>query len=47
MTGAHDGKSIVYVLKNGGWHIIEQGIGGIIIGLIYGRMGNQVYEKRK
>ncbi len=38
MTGAHDGKSIIYVFKNAGWHMIEQGIGGIIIGLIYGRV---------
>ncbi len=38
MTGAHDGKSIIYVFKNAGWHMVEQGIGGIIIGLIYGRM---------
>lgn len=40
MTGAHDGKSIIYVFKNAGWHMIEQGIGGIIIGLIYGRIKN-------
>lgn len=38
MMGAHEGKSILYVLQNSGWHIIEQGIGGIIIGLIYGRI---------
>ena len=38
MTGAHDGKSVIYVIKNAGWHIIEQGIGGIIMGLIYGRL---------
>ncbi len=38
MSGAHEGKSIIYVLKNGLWHMVEQGIGGIITGLIYGRM---------
>jgi len=38
MTGAHGGKSIIYVCKNAGWHMIEQGIGGIIISVFYGRM---------
>lgn len=38
MAGAHEGRSIAYVFKNAGWHIIEQGIGGVIIGLIYGRL---------
>ena len=37
MTGAHGGKSIVYVFKNAVWHMVEQGIGGIFIGLIYGK----------
>ncbi|TKJ40490.1 hypothetical protein CEE37_09255 [candidate division LCP-89 bacterium B3_LCP] len=37
MAGAHEGKSIIYVFRNAGWHIIEQGIGGIIIGLIHGK----------
>jgi len=36
MVGAH-GESILYVLKNSVWHVVEQGIGGIIIGLVYGR----------
>ena len=27
MTGAHGSNSIVYVFKNTGWHIVEQGIG--------------------
>ena len=40
MTGAHDGKDIVYVFKNAGWHMVEQGIGGMIMGLIYGEMEN-------
>jgi ubiquinone/menaquinone biosynthesis C-methylase UbiE len=35
MAGAH-GESISYVFKNAGWHLIEQGIGGIMIALIYG-----------
>ena len=36
MAGAH-GDSISYVFKNAVWHMIEQAVGGIIIGLIYGR----------
>jgi hypothetical protein len=35
-AGAH-GSSISYVLKNAVLHMFEQGIGGIIIGIIYGR----------
>lgn len=34
MAGAH-GESISYVLKNGLWHIIEQGFGGMIISIVY------------
>ena len=34
MAGAHD-DSVLYVFKNSAWHIVEQGIGGLIIGLIY------------
>ena len=30
MAGAH-GTSIMYVIKNSLWHIVEQGIGGVII----------------
>lgn len=37
MAGAH-GDSILYVFKNAALHIIEQGVGGIIIGLVYGRI---------
>lgn len=37
MAGAH-GDSISYVFKNGAWHMIEQGAGGIIIGFIYGKL---------
>lgn len=36
MAGAH-GESILYVLKNAAWHVVEQGVGGIVVGLIYGR----------
>lgn len=38
MAGAHEGESILYVFKNGAWHMVEQGIGGIIIGLIFGKV---------
>ena len=34
MAGAHGG-SVAYVIKNAIWHIIEQGLGGIVISLIY------------
>ena len=37
MAGAH-GDPISYVFKNGLWHMVEQGLGGIIVGLIYGRI---------
>lgn len=37
MVGAH-GDSIIYVLKNGLWHMVEQGLGGMIVGLIYGKI---------
>ena len=33
MAGAHE-SSIIYEIKNTIWHMIEQGIGGIIIALI-------------
>ena len=36
MAGAH-GDSIIYVFKNSAWHLVEQGLGGVIIGLIYGK----------
>ena len=38
MAGAH-GDSMIYLFKNAAWHMIEQGIGGIIIGLVYGKIG--------
>lgn len=34
MAGAH-GESISYVFKNGLWHIIEQGLGGMVISIVY------------
>ena len=34
MAAAH-GEPLLYVFKNGAWHMVEQGLGGIIIGLIY------------
>lgn len=37
MAGAHS-TSIPYVFKNAAWHIVEQGIGGIIIGLVYWKL---------
>lgn len=36
MADAH-GDSITYVIKNGVWHMVEQGVGGIVIGLVYGK----------
>ncbi len=36
MAGVHD-TSIIYEIKNTLWHMFEQGIGGIIIALIYGK----------
>jgi len=32
-AGAHDG-SLAYILANGAWHLVEQGVGGAIIALI-------------
>ena len=37
MAGAHGG-SISYVFQNAAWHVAEQGAGGIVIGLVYGRI---------
>lgn len=36
MAGAH-GSSLVYVLKNSAWHMVEQGIGGLVLALLYPR----------
>lgn len=37
MAGAH-GTSIMYVLQNAAWHMVEQGVGGIVTGVLYARM---------
>jgi hypothetical protein len=34
LAGAHN-TSIIYVIKNSVWHMVEQGIGGIIIAFVY------------
>lgn len=36
MAGAH-GQSLGYVFKNAAWHVVEQGVGGIVIGLLVGK----------
>ena len=36
MAGSH-GESISYVFKNAIWHMVEQGVGGIIIALVYAK----------
>lgn len=40
MAGAH-GDSISYLFKNTAWHIVEQGLGGIIIALTYYKFTKQ------
>ena len=35
MAGAHN-TSLIYAIKNGAWHMVEQGIGGIVIALVFG-----------
>jgi len=37
MAGAH-GDSILYVFKNTAWHMVEQGIGGIVIAAVCARI---------
>ncbi|MHC5037046.1 MAG: hypothetical protein ACYTHM_07010 [Planctomycetota bacterium] len=34
-AGAHGG-SLPYILVNGLWHLVEQGTGGVIMGLVFG-----------
>ncbi len=36
MAGAH-GESLTYVFQNTAWHLIEQGVGGVVISLVYRR----------
>ncbi len=40
MAGAHSGP-LPYVFKNAAWHMVEQGVGGIIVGLIYSKIERQ------
>jgi len=35
MAGAHD-TSILYEIENTVWHIVEQGIGGIVVAMLWG-----------
>ena len=35
-AGAH-GESLLYPFQNAAVHVVEQGVGGVIIGFIYGR----------
>lgn len=37
MAGAH-GDSILYIFKNTAWHMVEQGIGGIVVAFVYSRI---------
>ena len=39
MAGAHN-TSVLYEINNTLWHIAEQGIGGIVIALIIGKINN-------
>jgi len=41
MAGAH-GTSVLYEINNALWHIIEQGLGGIIIAIIIGKINEVV-----
>ncbi len=38
MAAAHH-TSVIYEFKNALWHVFEQGIGGMIISLVYSRIG--------
>ena len=35
MVGAHGKLTLSYVFRNGAWHLVEQGIGAWIIGLVF------------
>ncbi len=43
MAGAH-GESLVYVFKNALWHAVEQGLGGVIIAIVYSRLKLNKYD---
>lgn len=45
LAGAH-GTSVLYAIKNGAWHMVEQGFGGIVIALNYGNE-NTLRRERK
>lgn len=36
MAGAHAGTSIPYVFQNSAWHLVEQGLGGLVISFVLG-----------
>lgn len=38
MAGAH-GEPLLYVFKNSAWHMVEQGVGGIVVYRILKRQG--------
>jgi hypothetical protein len=38
MVGAHS-ESILYVIRNAIWHMVEQGIGGIVLALVFWKLG--------
>jgi hypothetical protein len=40
MAGAHD-TSVIYEIKNTIWHMVEQGIGGVIVAFVYGKKSVQ------
>jgi len=37
MAGAH-GKPLAYVFKNAAWHVVEQGVGGVVIALVVSKV---------
>jgi len=37
MVAAHGETTIIYQVKNGLWHMVEQGLGGIIIAFVFGK----------
>lgn len=44
MAGAHAGTSIAYVFENAGWHLVEQGLGGLVISLVLGGVQSPLYS---
>lgn len=37
MSGAH-GEPLLYVFKNATWHMVEQGLGGLVLALVYQKL---------